>query len=155
MAVLLSGRDAIFAKWAAARIPHIGTPDHFGKCVAIGIATGAEAHDTLMAVTVFHDYFPQFGHCQISMASVDPRWASKATVRALLATPFFQYDLNKVWVAIPHTSDRVIRFVKAIGFTQEAVLKDHYGRGVNCVICRMMRRDYDRLYLKEEAAKAA
>lgn len=146
MAVILRGHDKTFAKWAAARIPHVKTPEHFGDCVAVGIATGPNAADRLLAVTVFHDYFPQFSHCQISMAAADAHWATRTTIRSVLSVPFHEYGVNKVWVAVPHTSERVIRFVKAIGFTQEAVLKDHYGRGVHCVICRLLTGDYERLY---------
>lgn len=155
MAVIVTGKDQVFAEWAARRIPAIGTADNFGKYRAVGVATGFEAADKLMAVIVYHDYYDRFGHCQISVASASPRWVAKATIRALLAVPFLQYGCNKVWIGTPHTSKRVVGLAKALGFTQEAILKDHFGRGTHAVICRMMRPEYDRIYWPSEEKKAA
>lgn len=155
MATLLTGRDELFARWAASRIPHIDKAEDFGKYVAVGIATGDAETDRLMAVVVFHDYMPQFGHCQISCAAADPHWASRQIFRAVLSIPFHQFGCNKVWTATPHTSGRVIKFLKAVGFVQEAVMKDQFGRGVHAVICRMMARDYERVYWTGATARAA
>jgi hypothetical protein len=154
MANIVFGRDKECAGWAAAQIPHIGTPDKFGPCVAVAV-TPSEENLRPMAVIVFHDFIPDYSTCQISAAAKDPRWASRQTVRALLAVPFIQYGCNKVYTAIPHTADRVIRFNQAIGFIREAVLKDQFGPGVHAVICRMMAKDYERLYLGERRRKAA
>jgi RimJ/RimL family protein N-acetyltransferase len=147
MAFLLYGKDELLAAWAAKKIPHIGKAECFGKYVAIGVATGQTAQDKLMAVCVFHEYIPQYGTVQISMAARDPRWASKATIRDLLATPFLQYKANKVFTATPHTLERVIRFNQAIGFTKEGVLRDQFGKGVHAVVCGMLWREYRKRYL--------
>ena len=154
MAAIIIGKDELFARWAAPRIPHIETADRFGKYVAIGVATGTADTDRLMAVVVYHDYFPQYGHCQISCASTDPHWATRENFRSLLAIPFLQYGCHKAWTMTPHTSDRVIRFLKAVGFTQEAVLRDQFGLGVHAVVCRMRSRDYQRIYFRPEAKAA-
>lgn len=146
MAAILTGRDRLFARWAAKRIPQIGTFDRFGKCVAVGVATGPKANDRLMAVVVFHDYYPEYRHCQLSIAAIDPHWVSRKTVKALLAIPFYQYNCSLVWVAIPHRNERVIRLGKALGFRQEAVLSDRFGEGVHAVVLRIKRNAYERLY---------
>lgn len=151
----ITGRDEPLKRWAAPRIPHIGEADRFGPSVAVGVATGPKADDQLLAVIVFHDFHPKYGICQISVAAANPRWAVRRTLKGLLSIPFLQYECNKVWVSMPHTSDRVIGFVKAIGFVQEAVLRDHFGKGVHAVICRMMRGDYERVYWPDKTAKKA
>lgn len=154
MATILTGRDRIFASWAAKRIPHIGTEDQFGKYVAVGVATGQSADDKLMAVVIFHDYHPQYGHCQISVAAANPKWVSRQTIRALLAIPFMQYRCQKCWVAIPHNRPRVIGLGKALGFTQEATLKNHFGRGTHAAIMRMLDAEYNRMYWPQNAKAA-
>lgn len=148
MAHLVFGKDKFLAAWAAKQIPHIGKDENFGQYKAVGVATGDTPGDRLMAVIVFHDYYKQYRHCQISVASCNPRWATKKTIRDVLAFPFLQFDCNLVWTVTPHTSDRVIRFNKAIGFTQEGILADRFGPDVHAVVCRMRRKDYDRRYLK-------
>lgn len=155
MASIITGKDQIFGKWAATRIERIGTVDRFGPFVALGVATGTTANDQLLAVCIFHDDQPQYGHCQVSFAAADPRWVSKRTIKALLSVPFLQWRYHKVWVAVPHTAERTLRLVKAIGFKHEATLKDHFGRGTHATICRLSYAHYERVYWKNEQAKAA
>ena len=155
-ASLLTGRDATLARWAASRIPHIG-PDGFGECVAVGVATGEGPDDRLWATVVYHDFNTAHERCQVSAAAVDPRWASRATLRAVLAVPFMEYGLNRIWTVFPANLNRVSGFLKAIGFTGEGTLRDHFGKGVSGSVWRMHARDYERIYWAEkpEAKKAA
>lgn len=155
MAVILTGKDEMFARWAVKLIPHFDGIERLGKYIAVGVATGKQPQDKLLAVAIYHEYYPQFEHCQISIAAADPRWVSRSTIRGLLSIPFLQYQCNKVWVAVPHTSERVVKLAKALGFTREAVLKDHYGRGTHTVILRMMANEYDRLYWRNSVKQAA
>lgn len=154
MAHIITGNDEAFGKWAAAQIKLIGTPDKFGKYRAIGVATGTNVDDKLMAVAVFHEYIPEYGTCQISFASADPRWASRQTVRAILGVPFLQYNVNKVWMAVPHTNEKMIKIAKAFGFVQEAVLASHFGPKINAVILRMFSTGYERIYWKDKPVQA-
>lgn len=154
MAHIVTENDEMFARWAARQIPHVGREENFGSYRAIGITTGFEATDRLMAVIVFHAWDKEHRNCQITGAASDPRWASRATLRAVLGIPFYQYNCWKVWTATPHTSERVLRFNKAIGFTREAVLKDQFGKGTHAVICRMLLPDYERFYYREEKEAA-
>ena len=153
---IIIGKDELLARWAAAKIPAIGDVKLFGQYKAVGVATGTTAEDRLLAVCVYHDFQPKYETCQISFAAADPRWVARQTVRALLSVPFLQYRVNKVWVAIPHTSERTIRLVKALGFRSEATLTSHFGRGVHAVVCRMFSTDYEKLYFRRPGqAKAA
>lgn len=144
MSVIITGMDEQLGKWMVNQIEHFESIDDLGAFKAIGVATGFEPEDKLQAVVAFHDWFPQYGHCQISVASADPRWVH--SVRSILAIPFYQYRCNKVWVAQPHTDTRAIALAKRLGFTQEGGLKDHLGRGKNAIISRMLIGDYERKY---------
>lgn len=152
MALILTGRDELFAQWAAARIPHIEKVENFGKYVAVGVATGNQASDKLLAVVIYHDFYPKYGHCQISVVAADARWVSRSTIRGLLSIPFEQYGCNKVWVAVPHDQERTLKLAKALGFIREAVLKDHFGVGTHAVISRLMKREYDKRYWTQQKA---
>lgn len=154
MAVIITGKDEPLTKWVARRIPAVGDVG-FGPSRAVGVATGFDASDRLLAAFVFHDYQAKFGTCQLSGAAADPHWASRSIVRAVLSVPFLQYQCGLVWCACPHTSDRTIRLLKALGFIQEAILKDRFGKGSHAVITRMDRHDYERRYYRDSARKAA
>lgn len=141
MTALIFGHDEAMAAWCARRIPHVGAAG-FGPCRAIGIASSAEPDARMLAACVFHDYQPAFATCQISFAAASPRWASRETIRGLLAVPFDQYGCNKVWVAIPHDGKRALRFCLGIGMVREATLRHHFGPKRHAVICSMLDKEY-------------
>ena len=138
---LLYGQDQAVAEWVSRNIPHMAGAA-FGPMAAIGV-TSQEGN--LLAGVVFHDYQPKFRTMQISMAAASPKWATRNTIRLLLSYPFMRCGVEKVWTAMPHTNERAIRFNKGIGFVQEAVLAYHFGSS-HAVICRLLRKDYLRIY---------
>lgn len=143
---VLYGHDAEISKWVADKIQHV---TEFGPCAALGVASG----DRFYAGIVFHDYQPECKTIQLSMAAESPRWASRKIIKELLAYPFLQLGVQKVWTATPHTNERAIKFNKGIGFKQEAVLARHFGDR-HAVICRMFKRDYERLFNGQISAKS-
>ena len=157
MSVLITDRSESLGRWVATRLPHVGNTDSFGDFAAIGVATGEGPDDRLMAAVVMFDIHPGFERCQVSAATADPRWASRATLRAVLAVPFMEYGLNRIWTVFPAPLTRVGRFLKAVGFTPEGTLRDHFGKGTSGAVWRMHARDYERLYWAEkpETRKAA
>lgn len=147
MSVLIFGHDDALAKWCAARIPHVGKAG-FGPCRAIGVATGNQPDDTLLAVVVYHDYVPSYGVCQLSMAARSPKWASREAIRGLLSVPYEQYGCRKVWTATPSDNLRAIRFNEGIGFRREAILRHHYAPRRHAVICSMLRNEFEARWKK-------
>lgn len=143
--ILITGHDEFMAAWAAKRIPHVGAAG-FGACKAIGVAKGTGAHDgRLLAVVVFHDWQPAAKTVQISCASDSPMWAHPETIRALLAVPFEQYGCFMVWMAIPHTNERAIRFNKeGLGMKMAGPVRHVFGEGVHAVHMSMTRHEWAR-----------
>jgi hypothetical protein len=150
MAFILAGKDEWVANWVVSQIPHIESPKDLEPYRAVAVMEGPGPKDKLMAGVVFHMWVPQYRTCQLTVAACNPRWASKRTLRDLLAIPFIQYKCNKVWTAIPHMNDRVIKFNIAIGLRNEGVLKDHYGPGVHASMHRMLKVDFKRKYIPRE-----
>jgi RimJ/RimL family protein N-acetyltransferase len=143
---LIHGPDLTehLAAWAAARIPHVGA-DGFGPCWAVGVVRG----DALAAAVVFHDWQPQAGTVQLSCAAETPRWATRQVIGAVLGAAFagrLGAPARKVWTAIPSSNARAIRFNRGIGLTQEAVLRQHFARGVHAVICSILDREWRKKY---------
>jgi hypothetical protein len=111
VATLLTDRrlSPELAEWAAARIEHVGSAG-FGPCWACGVALQGK----LAAVVVWHDYYPAFGTLQLSIASVNPRWANRHTFGRVLALAFDQpwgvqaTQIEKVW-----SRDAVIQCARA------------------------------------------
>lgn len=132
------------AAWAADRIPHVGAAG-FGPCWATGVVRG----DELAAVVIYHDWQPEAGTVQVSIAADTPRWASRPVIAALLALPFsggLGSPIRKVWACMASPNERALRFNAGIGFKREAVLRHHFAHGVHAVITSMLHREYARAY---------
>lgn len=146
MPVLIFGHDAALAKWVAERIPNVGQAG-FGLYTAIGIASDNGPNAKLYGAIVYHDYQPHLRTCQISMAAVSPRWATRGTIRALLSVPFLQYNCYKVWVSIPHTNKRAIKVNAGIGMKMDAGLRHQYGPGSHASILSITLPEFEKLWL--------
>jgi len=160
MATLLTDKrlSPELAEWAAARTPHVGSAG-YGPAWAVGIALQGK----LAAVVVWHDFQPQHGTVQLSMASDNPRWINREVIGRLLGLAFLEpwgreaVQIRKVWVAIPSTAERTIRLNEALGLKREATLRHHFAPGVHTVICSILRHEYVAKYCRqhETARKAA
>ena len=144
---LIFGQDEKVAAWVARQLPHVGDAG-FGSCRAVAIVNG----DKPLGAIVYHDYSPQYGTVQISMATRSPLWAQPQTVRDLLAIPFDQYRCNRVWTCIPSDNERAQRFNRGIGMVREAVLRDVFGRKRNGVVYGMLAHEYRAKWRLKDAA---
>jgi hypothetical protein len=134
------------AAWVAQRIPFVGnigfgTSQFDVTCVGI-----VDAKDNPICGVVWHDYQPQFGTVAFSIAADSPRWATRNTIRELLAFPFNELNVNKVWTATPSTNQRALRVVQGVGFKKEGTLAEHFGKYGHAIISRMFRKNFVRLY---------
>lgn len=144
---LIFGQDERVAAWVARQLPHVGAAG-FGPCKAVAVARG----DRPLGAIVYHDYQSAHGTVQISMATVSPLWAKPQTIRDLLAIPFLQYKVRKVWTCIPSDNERAIRFNRGIGMKSEAILRHQFGDKRHAVVFGMMRHEYDARWGVKEAA---
>ena len=95
---------------------------------------------------VYHDYQPDFGTIQASMAAATPMWARREIVAGLLGYPFLQLGCFKVWTATPIDNDAALKINRHVGFRQEAVLAHQFGRKRHAVIMRLTQPDFRRIY---------
>lgn len=138
---LVLGQDEAVAHWVARQLG-FDDPHFFGPSRAILIATGA---DEPMAGIVFHSYRDLYKSCDISMAAVSPRWATRGVIHALLSYPFDQLKCQRVQVTIPLKNARARRFCKGIGFVQEGIIRRGFGAD-HAVIMGMLDREFRSLF---------
>lgn len=114
------------------RAPH--AENGFEKYVCIGIARGGE----LIAGVVYNDYRGHSIHA--SIASADPRWASRRTLKAIFAYPFVQLKCGRITTYCGGAMTEVRRFNERLGFTQEGLLRQGFGDD-DCVVFGMLREE--------------
>lgn len=142
-AQLVFGYDEFIGAWVRERVKEA----RFEEFKTIGVALG----DRLIAGFVYYDYRPDYQTMEMSMAADSPMWARPGTIRALLHYPFIQQDCYKVRVVIASDNQRSIKNTKHIGFKQEGVLGNEFGKGRHAVIMRMYRPAFEKLYGGKDA----
>ncbi|MCA3704249.1 MAG: GNAT family N-acetyltransferase [Methylobacterium sp.] len=138
---LLFGHSDLVAQWVLEKIPDVQT---FGKCEAIGVGNADTGR--LYAGVVFHDYQPHFETISVSIAAVNPMWATRQTIKALLHYPFEQIGVNLVTAIMRSTNARSLKTNEAIGFKRDGILRHRFGQGVHAVTASMTRNEFRKLY---------
>ena len=144
---LASGADML--AWAAARIPEMHGQPFPDGARAMGVETDGGA---LLGVVAFHSWEPWNGTIEVSAVSEDARWLmARAAWAAMFDFAFRVCDCQKVWSRTPRGNTRALRFLKALGFTFEAVLARQFGAD-DAVISHRFREEY---YVEAKSADAA
>ena len=132
---LLFGFDPGVAAWVCERIPHVRD---FGPCAAIGVMTGGR----LVAGVVYHDYQPDFGSVQLSMAADSSTWARRELIAGLLHYPFEQLGCWSVFTLTPEDNKKAVKVNEHIGFKKKTILPHAFGKKRHAVFCQMLKPDY-------------
>lgn len=136
-------------RWAAARIPELHGQPFPDNATAMGVES--EKGD-VMGVVCFHSWEPWNGTIEVSAVSEDARWlmARKAWA-AMFDYAFLTCDAQKIWSRTPRRNERALRFLRALGFTYEAILPRQFGDD-DAVISHRFREQY---YEQTQGAQAA
>lgn len=124
--------------WAAMRIPAL----HGQGFADAATAMGVENDSGILGVVVFHSWEPWHGTIEVSAAADDARWLlARKAIAAMWDYAFVACDCQKIWSRTPKRNVRALRFLKALGFTYEAVLLRQFGDD-DAVISHRFREDY-------------
>jgi RimJ/RimL family protein N-acetyltransferase len=110
---VLYGQDELVADFVASRIP--GMQRGFGPCVALGHIRGRK----LVGGVVFHNYAPQHGDIEMSLAFDRPPTPSRATLRRLFDFPFRQLGLHRISIRVAADNTPINRLAQGYGFQLE------------------------------------
>lgn len=140
-------RSAEMVAWAGARIPELhgqGFPD---ATTAIGIADSA---GRVLGVVAFHSWEPWNKTIEVSAVAEDPRWMrARAAWDIMHRYAFDVCGVEKIWSRTPAKNERALRFLKALGFQREAVLRKQFGDDDAVISCKF-KEDW----MNEQATRA-
>lgn len=113
------------ATWIGARIPHMNGGD-FGVAV-IAAMIGSEDAKPIAGI-VYHNYLPQYGNIDMSVATDSPRWLTKNIISEIMRYPFKQLKVRRITVVTPaNRQTSVWRFLTKFGFRQEGRIRQGLG----------------------------
>ncbi len=125
--------------WAAQRIP-VMHGEQF-PANARGAAF-VDDDERICGVVVFHDWQANYKTIQVSAVCENPKWLhARKCWNELFYYAYSVCGVDKIWTMTPHDNKRALRFIKALGFSPEAVLEHQFGRDVHGVFSSRFKRD--------------
>ncbi len=132
-------RSRELVSWAADRIPELHGQGFPSEAQAIGIEDSA---GRTLGVVVFHNYEPWYGTIEVSAVSEDARWMrARDAWRRMHQYVFEGCACQKMWSRTPASNERALRFLRALGFKQEARLPRQFGTD-DAVISAKYKEDW-------------
>jgi RimJ/RimL family protein N-acetyltransferase len=131
--MLVYGQDERIAEWVGNQL--MKDAEAFKPCKAIGI----ERDGKLIAGVVYNNYV---GHLiEMTIASLDKRWATRHNLKALLGYPFAQLRLKRVQALCSAKDEGVQMFLKRLGFTHEGTHPCAYHDGGTALSFGMLKNN--------------
>ena len=120
MTQLIFNRDEELARWAEINFPEVGQisrPLH-----AIGVA---DSDGELLGVAFYSSFGQNRNNetydLQVTLVTASTRWATKATIRALLHYPFFQIGTKRMSAITNKSNKKARKLLEGLGFKLEGV----------------------------------
>lgn len=126
----------LICRWVLAKMRYSQRewePDSY-QCIGL-----VNDQNNLQCACVYHDFRSK--SIEMSIAAINPKWATKGNIRAFLHYPFEQLNVGHVRAVIHHKNKRARRMVERIGFQHEGTLRQAAEDGKNLMIYGMTRED--------------
>ena len=119
---LVYGNDAEIADWVSVQI--FGKEGQFKNSVAIGVVDNGR----LIAGVVYNNQITDIHDTpymiEMSVASIDKRWATRHNLKAFFSYPFIQLRLKRVQTHSPADVEGITMFNHRLGFKLEGLHRE-------------------------------
>lgn len=131
--------------WIGARIPGVDASNWRGFARAIGLVVDGE----IIAGMALGGW--ERGNIEVSFAADSPKWATRDTIRRMMAWPLVQLDCHRVTTRIAASNKRAIKFNEGIGFKREGLIRQGWGPDEDAVLLGLLRDDAPEWMLAKSA----
>lgn len=116
-----------------------------------GVRVLAIIDEQLPLAVVGYSRMTQF-HCEVSIASVSPRFCTRPVLHHMFWIPFVQWGYLRIHSVVSLKRPKALDFNRRLGFTQEGQLSHWFG-DADGIMFRMLRHECR--WLDEDERKAA
>jgi RimJ/RimL family protein N-acetyltransferase len=125
--MLLYAQDEFVADWVCKQLRLKPYPK--GLYVAIGIVID----NKLIAGVIWHNYhtdnYDKPLLIEVTLATIDKRWATRHTLKELFQYPFHQLGVKRVQATCSRKAKRVRLTLKRLGFSYEGIVREAHPNG--------------------------
>lgn len=133
---LVYGHESELCKWAGELI--CNDPEAFS---APARAIGIMRDGNLIGAVVYNNYRPgKVGSIEMSIATIDSRWATRHNLKELFSYPFAQLNLGRVEAHCKASDQGVLMFLNRLGFTKEGYHRCASHDGSDAVSFGMLKK---------------
>lgn len=136
---ILYGCDQGVANWVANQLFDTSA-EYFGPCAALGVVD----RERMLAGFVYNNYRTMPNgkplSIELSVASVDKRWMTRHTIRAMFAYPFTQLKLRRMQALTSIHDEGTNSIMKRLGFNHEGTHPKALPQG-DAISWGMLRKD--------------
>jgi RimJ/RimL family protein N-acetyltransferase len=118
---------------------HAWVAGQLGVSLSDGVAIGIVDDNALIAGWVFNDY--RGFDVMIHVASIDPRWMSRARLWALFDYAFGELGVSRITAMIAKKNKRARKAAEGLGFKREGCLRKAYDGKSDAIIYGMLVED--------------
>lgn len=133
---LVFEKDDEVAAWVASKLPVAFDPADFGQCATIGMS---DKNGKLVAGCVYHRW--RGFDCEVTFASVTPRWLLPQNLTPLFHYPFVQRGLRRLTLIIGSNNRNAVSTNLRIGFKLEGRARKAYDGTNDAIILGMLREE--------------
>ena len=133
---LVFDKDEEVAAWVASKLPVPFNPADFGPCATIGMS---DKNGKLVAGCVYHRW--RGFDCEVTFASMTPRWVLPQNLTPLFHYPFVQRGLSRLTLIIGANNRVAVKTNLRIGFKVEGVARKAYDGTNDAIILGMLREE--------------
>ena len=130
----VGGADMYFAAWLAHQLEV--DLEELLPCSACGIMMDGE----IVAAVVFNEYriMTRGSTMQASVASINPRWATRTVLKHIFAYPFLQQKVTRLWASTSRKNKHARKFLERVGFTYEGMARRAYNGTTDAAVYSML-----------------
>ena len=127
-------------EWAAQRLFNIGM-EYWGPCRSIGQFLEGK----IISAVIYNNFERRPDNtvycCEMSVASIDKRWANKPYLKAIFAYPFIQLGLERVQIRTSIHNEGANSLVSRLGYIKEGKHRSAFWNGDDCYSWSMLKDD--------------
>lgn len=109
----------------------------------IGIFVGDDENPRIACVAIYHDHRPP--NVFMSIASINPHWATKKNIGALYSFAFTPrpvgLGVNRITALADKVNKRSRKFIKGIGFREEGCIRKGGSNGEDLILYGLLRNE--------------
>jgi RimJ/RimL family protein N-acetyltransferase len=129
----VDGHEDVVARFISAFNTRDDRVINLGNCKTIGVIND---DGVLVAGIVYHNYDPDAGVIEVTLAATDRHWVTRATLRRGFEFPFIKCGCQMIYTRVRSDNEYLLGMLARLNFSFTLIPR-MYGRAEDGVVCTL------------------